>query len=51
MFLVENDEIGSENEQWPQLRHLKNKPLIPGFLLLELSKSGIHLMPRNEDAA
>ena len=30
---------------------MKNKPLIPGFLLLELSKSGIHLLPRNEDAA
>lgn len=50
--LVVEDEEGVEGaEQFPQLKHIKNKPLSPGYLLLELSKSGIHLLPRNEDAA
>jgi hypothetical protein len=28
-----------------ELKHLLNKELIPGKLLFELSKCGIHLMP------
>ena len=50
MLLVENKEDGSE-EKYPELKHLKNQKFSPGYLLLELSKSGIHLLPRNEDAA
>jgi len=33
-----------------ELEHLMNKELAPGFLLQELSKCGVHLMPRDEDA-
>lgn len=51
-FLVESDsEAGAtEGELFPELKHLKNKPFQPGYLLLELSKCGIHLLPRDEDA-
>jgi cancer susceptibility candidate protein 1 len=50
MLLVEND--GADGaELYPELRHLKNKKLLPGYLLLELSKSGIHLLPIDDDAA
>ena len=38
------------NIDTPELAHLKGKPMTPGFLLLELSKCGVHLMPRDEDA-
>lgn len=48
MLLVEDVEGGAE--VFPELRHLKNKPFQPGYLLLELSNSGIHLLPRDEDA-
>ncbi len=49
MLMVEGTaEDGSEI--FPELKHLKNKKLLPGYLLLELSKSGIHLLPRDEDA-
>lgn len=34
----------------PELAHIKNKSLTPGYLLAELSKCGIHMMPRDEDA-
>lgn len=40
--LVEND--------IPELKHLTNIDFHPGFLLLELQKCGINLMPRDEDA-
>lgn len=33
-----------------ELEHLMNKEYAPGFLLQELSKCGVHLMPRDEDA-
>jgi hypothetical protein len=33
-----------------ELSHLLNIEFQPGFLLLELSKCGVHLMPRDEDA-
>ena len=48
-LLVEAEAEGTP-EVFPELRHLKNKEFIPGFLLLELSKCGIHLLPRDEDA-
>lgn len=48
-LLVEPEAEGSP-EVFPELRHLKNKEFLPGYLLLELSKCGIHLLPRNEDA-
>jgi cancer susceptibility candidate protein 1 len=35
----------------PELKHLVNKELHPGILLMELSKCGIHMLPENEDAA
>lgn len=41
--------VGTDLET-PELAHLKGKPMTPGFLLLELSKCGVHLMPRDEDA-
>lgn len=47
-LLVEDAEGAPET--FPELRHLKNKPLQPGYLLLELSKCGIHLLPKNQDA-
>ena len=50
-FVVEDSESIEGAEQFNQLKHIKNKALSPGYLLLELSKCGIHLMPRNEDAA
>lgn len=34
----------------PELEHLANKEFTPGYLLKELSKCGIHLMPRDDDA-
>lgn len=34
----------------PELQHLCDKEFSPGYLLLELSKCGIHMMPRDEDA-
>jgi len=34
----------------PELKHLTNIDFHPGFLLLELQKCGINLMPRDEDA-
>jgi len=34
----------------PELKHLNNKDFHPGFLLLELKKCGINLLPRDEDA-
>jgi cancer susceptibility candidate protein 1 len=44
------DQTGQDEEIFPELKHLKNKPFQPGYLLLELSKCGIHLLPRDEDA-
>lgn len=38
------------NLDTPELDHLKGKNMTPGYLLHELSKCGIHLMPRDEDA-
>lgn len=40
--LIERDE--------PELAHIVNKPLAPGYLLHLLSKSGIHLMPVDMDS-
>lgn len=34
----------------PELAHLTDQKYEPGFLFEELSKCGIHLMPRDEDA-
>ena len=34
-----------------ELKHLVDKPMHPGQLLMELSKCGIHMMPEDEDAA
>lgn len=36
--------------QIPELSHLKNKEFTPGYLLKELQKCGIHLMPKDDDA-
>ena len=33
-----------------ELKHLINYKFVPGYLLIELSKCGIHLMPVDEDA-
>ena len=33
------------------MKHLLNKELHAGVLLMELSKCGIHLLPEDEDAA
>jgi len=33
-----------------ELSHLLNIEFQPGYLLLELQKCGVHLMPRDEDA-
>ena len=35
----------------PQIQHLVNKEMHPGILLMELSKSGIHMLPEDDDAA
>ena len=48
MLLVETKDE-AEGERFPELKHLKNQKFQPGYLLLELSKCGIHLLPRNED--
>lgn len=46
--LVEpKDDKGSET---PELAHLFGKEFHPGYLLKEMSKCGIHLMPRDSDA-
>lgn len=34
----------------PEFKDLVNKKLLPGVLLLELSKCGVHLLPKDEDA-
>lgn len=34
----------------PELKGLVDKPMIPGNLLMELSKCGIHIMPVDDDA-
>jgi len=34
----------------PELNHLADHQFEPGYLLEELSKCGIHLIPRDEDA-
>jgi cancer susceptibility candidate protein 1 len=34
----------------PELKHLVDNPYEPGYLLMELQKCGINLMPRDEDA-
>lgn len=39
-----------ENKE-PELKHLVDKPMHPGLLLQELSRSGIHLLPEEADAA
>jgi cancer susceptibility candidate protein 1 len=51
MLLVEGPGEGEPGEVYPELRHIKNKQFQPGFLLMELSKCGLHLLPREEDAA
>lgn len=48
-LLIEGHTAEGE-EILPELKNLKNKPMQPGYLLLELSKCGIHLLPRDEDA-
>lgn len=42
--------LAGTNIDTPELDHLKGKKMAPGYLLHELSKCGIHLMPRDEDA-
>ena len=55
-YLMLTVDANSEGEQiegievFPELKHLKNQKFSPGYLLLELSKCGIHLLPRDEDA-
>ena len=39
--------VGVETKE---VQHLVNKEFSPGFLLLELQKCGINLLPRDEDA-
>ena len=34
----------------PEFAHLLNKELAPGFLLLELARCGVLLLPNDEDA-
>ena len=34
----------------PELAHLVDKPMHPGILLMELSRSGIHMLPEDADA-
>lgn len=34
----------------PEFSELINKKLEPGYLLMELSKCGVHIMPVDEDA-
>lgn len=34
----------------PEFKNLINKKLEPGYLLMELSKCGVHLLPVDEDA-
>jgi hypothetical protein len=34
----------------PELKDLINKKFVPGNLLIELSKCGIHIMPVDDDA-
>jgi len=34
----------------PEFAHLLGKELHPGILLMELSKSGVHMIPDDEDA-
>lgn len=50
MLLIEDPLEGDVAEPYPELKHLKNQKFNPGYLLLELSKCGIHLLPRPEDA-
>ena len=40
--LIERDE--------PELRHIVDKEMAPGYLLKKMSRAGIHLMPDDEDA-
>jgi cancer susceptibility candidate protein 1 len=34
----------------PEFKDILNKPMLPGVLLLELSKCGVHLLPNDDDA-
>ena len=49
---VENLQNTSEyvGEQTQEVQHLIDKEFTPGYLLLELQKCGINLLPRDEDA-
>ena len=38
------------DNECPELEHLANRELHPGYLLQEISKCGIHLMPKDDDA-
>ena len=34
----------------PEFKDIVNKPMLPGVLLIELSKCGVHLLPTDDDA-
>lgn len=42
--------VKPSKEEQPELAHLHGRSLHPGFLLKEMSKCGIHLLPRDSDA-
>lgn len=47
--LINSEKSGADLKH-PELAHLEGKEFHPGYLLAELSKCGIHLMPRDQDA-
>lgn len=50
MFEIGEDYVKLIERDEPELAHIVNKPLAPGYLLHLLSKSGIHLMPVDMDS-
>ncbi len=49
-FEIGTDYVKLIDRKENELKHLVDKELQPGYLLHMLSKSGIHLLPNNEDA-
>jgi len=49
VFEIGDDYVKLIERDEPELQHLVNKEMSPGYLLHELSRSGIHLLPIDED--
>jgi len=50
VFEIGADYVKLIEREEPELKHLVNKPFAPGYLLHQLSKCGIHLIPVDMDS-